>query len=336
MVFTYTFEDNFFYNLFDKDLEIGLEKTNNIIDAINKNSILVDCSDEQRYNKLVDEIKDIIKNLLDEEEYQTLKKELEVLWLDKIVKNYFFVKNTACDCEANSCNLEKNILAIKKYIPNFPSFVITTADISEFSFINIFNYRTNRFYKENFNKTCYESEVELSFDLGKNIIKKMWYPIINLCTNEIVILDTILFEKWDDNYLNGLKQFAEVISEVNQNIKLKIITRKGEHKSLHSMHAYSQHEIKEQILESIKAIDNVKVEILLCDRSAKFDHDRFIMFDEKIALEINKGVDTFYSRNNSISNYRIIYYYTYEVQKYFCDPLRNLITDTDFINIRNY
>ncbi|MBK8945361.1 MAG: hypothetical protein IPM32_08840 [Ignavibacteriae bacterium] len=336
MVFTYTFEDNFFYNLFENDLEIGLEKTNNIIDAINKNSILVDCSDEQRFNNLACEVKEIHKNLLSEADDEILKKELEVLWFDKIEKNHFYIKNRNCDCDEHSCNLDKNINEIKKYISNFPSFVLTTADISEYSFINIFNYRTNGYYKENFIKTCYESELELSFEIGKNIIKKMWHPIINLCTHEIIILDTILFEKWDDNYLNGLKQFAEVIAEINSNIKLKIITRKGEHKSIHSHHAYSQHEIKEQILESIKSIDNVKVEILLCDRSAKLDHDRFIMFDDKIALEINKGVDTFYSKNNSISNYRIIYYYTHEVQKYFSDPLRNLITDTDFTNIKNY
>jgi hypothetical protein len=332
MVFSYTIADNIFSKMFEKNYELEFEKLKTMVYLLSKNSFFIDCFYDGRYEKLNEDWKllyDAFKDDID------LKKTLEIIWVDGILRNRITLPNTL-KCVCDECSLEKNISEIRKYIKYFPDFILTseTSKKNPSRELCCSNSISDETYMDLFDKTSYKEESLLDFKSGKQKIKKNWTSLIKLCNSKIVILDQNIWSKWRGNYQRGLEQFAEVIYELNKNISLELITKYSPHED-----NKSKYEVKSMIEKTIESLRPLKIRLFL-SYTPKFDHDRFILFGDKVGAELDRGLDAFYAANRTdepkIKSYSIIYYYVKEVKSYIAEPMRNLVKESEFKNIKNY
>jgi len=342
MFISYTIEDFFFSKLVESaNIELILERMNSLLDKFEKNTRILDCPNEYRRKSLNIDWKSFHDNLLPTD--VSLKKQTEVLWLDRILKKIIVTSPPpACMCKSiNDCSLENNVKQIQKTCKSFPHFIISqNSDDKLQPNLPIENYRDNSVFKKYYEHTTYEEELLLDEISGIRMIKKNWADLIVNCKNFITIYDRNVFDKWDYNYIGGLRQFAKVIIELNPDINFYVITKLAPHKSAKSNAPKSLIDIKTEIKKELQTNKPCKIEFILCESDAKFDHDRFIVFDNKISAQLNRGLDSFYAFTSTgdpkIERYRIIYYKTYEVNSYMQDPLRSRTQNEDFTNIKNY
>lgn len=331
MFFCYTIADRLFSEAFEGNYELNYEKLRNIVHLIRKNSSFVDCNYDGRYESISEDWRDLYDNCED----QDLQILLKIIWIDGIFKNRLISRKSICD-DCDSCSLDKNIEEIKRTFSDFPKFVLAgTEDENRYEKITTVSGVQGEFFQNNFDKTCYEEELLLDFNSGKELIKKNWSSLISLLNDKIIIMDQIVFGNWRENYQKGLIQFVEVISEFNPELELEIVTKLSPHDS-----GKSKHDIKKEIQETIDTLKPIKIKFTLSS-SEKFDHDRFIIFDNLVGAELSRGLDTFYAASRTgeakIKNYRIIYYdLQNEVDNYLAVALRDRVIDSEFQNIKNY
>lgn len=340
MFFTYTFEDLFFSKFFENtNLELCIEKLQTLFNYFEKNTRILDCSNESRTKHLLNDFNNLYDSLLDTD--INLKKSLEIIWIDQINKKIFYNNYTPCDCSSlQDCSLEKNITTIKKKCKLFPHFILSNDSLQNYPNITVNNYRNDELFNKFYNRTSYEEEILLDETKGIELIKKNWEALFLYCRNNITILDRNVFALWDNNYAGGIRQFSKTIMDINPQLHFNIITKKSNHKTHSTDKPKSQHDIKNEIQDTLNKLIPCKIEVTLCDSNSKFDHDRFIIFDNLFSAELSRGLDSFYASPNPradiIERYRIIYYDIKEVRNYLSDPLRNKTQDDDFKNLKNY
>lgn len=342
MFISYTFEDSFFSGFFESaNIDLSFERINNLLDDFEKNTRFIDCFNEGRKESLNNDWNTVYQSLLNTD--VVLKKQFEILWHDRILKKAFFApKIEECNCKSiDDCSLSMNLFQVQKVCKSFPHLILSHNPQKKLgNNLPFNNFKENDLYKKYFDRTSYEEELLLNEQSGIRMIKKNWADLIINCKNNITIYDRNIFDKWDTNYAGGLRQFVNVIMELNPKLHLNLITKKAPHKSSQSRTPKSLYDVRNEISNELKANSPCKIELVLCDADAKFDHDRFILFDNIIAAQLNRGLDTFYAASSSgepkIDRYRIIYYKYEEVKSYIQDPLRNRTQDEDFKNLKNY
>lgn len=332
MVFSYSVNDNIFTSLFESNHELEFEKLKVLLYLIKKNSIFIDCYYDGRYEAINKDWMTLYNAFNDD---ANLKKTLEIIFLDGILKNRVNLPKTK-PCNCNECSLQINVSSIKKHIPRFPDFILSHKNdwILNSPILCSTSSIQDATFKKLFDRTCYEEELLLDYNSGVQRIEKNWGALISLCKEKITIMDQNIWSKWRINYQKGLEQFVKVVSSLNPDLVIEIITSFAPHEE-----QKSKYDIKKEISDTFNQLLPVKVKLLLSD-TEKFDHDRFILFDELIGAELGRGLDTFYAATRSgeakIKNYRINYYSVAEVKKYMAEPLRNKTRNPEFITIQNY
>src|SRR5690606_34516724 len=138
------------------------------------------------------------------------------------------------------------------------------------------------------------------------------------------------FGYWNENFSSGLTQFVRILHSINPNLKLKLITRKEkrhlvkENTSDYDIYRY----IKEQVLK----MSEIRIEIVLCKM---MEHERYILFDENIGAELNRGLDTFVPRAKE-DGIKITYHYVLETINKRNKALSTRIQNGDFQPIKNF
>ena len=331
MYHSYTIAADFFTNFFEEeDYELNAYKLKLLLLRIDKNSSFIDCHYDGIHEILKKDYQELKKSLSADD---SLLKIINIIWIDMFNKRRKTLPSPkVCDCK--DCSFDHTIRENKKYLKNFPDFVLSCRPVKHHDNIIINEAFDNSTYKKKFDKTSYDEELILDYEKGKEIILKNWSSLLGLCRVKIQILDRNVFSKWRDNYECGLKQFVEIISKFNPSIEIIILT-----KLTQPDEGRSKQDVVNQITASIKKMAPVKISFLLSD-SEKFDHDRFILFDDLCAAQLGRGLDTFYAveRNGvpKIDRYRIIYYKVKEVEEYFLDPQRCVVKFGDFKPIRNF
>lgn len=330
MIFSYTIDKNIIDINDEHELETWLAKANHLFGVIKKRTVWYDCDQAGMSNPLIKSYTDV-RELIDDD---VLKTKLESFWMKFIWQQCFF-QSSSCNCDhSNQCKIESNIDSLNNVLNKKLGFYITYKNSSQEE--NIEKVDIDDFYNSEIFKQCkkteYSEENPIDNETGKLRIEENFYSLINICQNEIVIIDRNVFERWNENYKNGLIQFIDTIYKHNPVITLTIITRYQDH------HRDDKNTSAQDILRYINlAIKNspIKIKIKLCDKAnGKFDHERYILFDEVIGAKLNRGLDTFV--HNSQGDGVVITYCTVdEVIEKRKNALFTLIKDGDFKQFSN-
>lgn len=327
MIYTYAIDDALL-DIPESDLELWLDKIDSLFIAIKKRTRWVDCSEGGIYNQIGNKILSLIKGLDDD----LLKKQVEELWKVHLWNENHCVKGCCVCKDSDACSVEKNVRALIHKNDRLPSFVLVSDDrktIAHDQLVSVSTYKQSSVFKDCTNNTfCQGGPIE-TLDHGIETIIENWGGLFRL-TKEVTILDRNVFERWNPNYENGLKQFAKAISSVNPDISLTIVTRyRKKHRTERDKTDYI---IRDEMKDVLRKLNSRFIRIILCKTLR--EHDRFILFDNIVGAQINRGLDTFVPSNQK-DLYRLTYTYADEVDNLIREALRSQIKDGDFGPIIN-
>lgn len=326
MVFTYTVDKDIFSALgSENEIDLFLSKANHFFDVVHKRAIWLDCHEAGMSNQIVKmclELRELIDNI-------------NIRWMfEAFYMKYFFNKEilipSSCVCpDSNKCNISDNTQCLINKNFNI-SFVLTTKAIliSSTEIINMQNFYKSRIFIECSKTSCIYSNLPPSnLNEGILIMESYWTDIIKLCKKSVTLIDRNVFEKWDQNYKDGITQYSRLISKVNPNISFRIISRKQNN--------LNGDLILPQIKQFISSITSPKIIFQLCDKTrGAFSHSRHIMFYEHIGAKLEKGLDTFVP-NNQGDKIDVTYTKIDEVREIRKDALSTLISEGKFKEFSN-
>lgn len=327
MIYTYAI-DHALLDIPESDVEFWLEKLDSFLIAIKRRTIWVDCSEAGIYNQISSQILGLIRGLDDD----LLKKQVEELWKIHLWNENHCVKGCCVCKDSDACTVEKNIRALNLKSDRMPSFVLVSDDrktIAHDQVVSVSTYKQSSVFKDCTNNTfCQGGPIE-TLAHGMETIIGNWGVLLKL-TKEVTILDRNVFERWNTNYENGLKQFAKAVFSVNPDISLTIVTRyRKKHRTEGDKTDYI---IRDEIKDVLNTLNSRSIKIILCKTLR--EKDRFILFDNIVGAQINRGLDTFVPSNQK-DLYRLTYTYADEVDNLIREALRSQIKDGDFGPIIN-
>ncbi len=316
----------------EDEADLLLQRVNSFFSTITKQTVWIDCIEEGAYNTLSKKYLDL-KDVLEDEP----KKKLEILW-----KKFFWDKqeiiDSVCDCsDCKKCSVINNVKAINQKNNDLPHYIVTfdsSLNIPGINTINMNKYDDSELYHKCL-ETSYSCSQPSSVDDGMNKIISFWSNVLKLQISypEVVLIDRNVFEKWNDNYQNGLKQFADAISLVNNKVKFTLITRLASLQVSRNNNETTDDRYS-KISTIIENISNLKVELIFCNKSSFFTHERYITLNNILGAELNRGLDTFIP-NNSQDSIKIIYEKFEKIQTIMNEALANKINSGKYQPINN-
>ncbi len=320
MINTYSIDPNI-TDTYNEGPDLWIERIDNLLNIINKQSMGVDCNDNGTLNKLASKLKSLISETSDD----ICKKQLEVIFFKFIHPNFMVVQNS-CECDdVELCELKNNIQNIRVVKNSIPNYIIANevSNIEDIIHTLLPDYINSQLY--NICNADYWEDVVNSDEDGIEKMKRAWGDFISISNCNIQIMDRNIYNYWwkGNNYRRGLKQFISLLEDSNFNRTLEIILGAE----------YLDITKSEEIQQFINDYSGVRIQFRLVENLQ--DHDRFIKFGNYIGAELNRGLDTFVHRNNP-DPFRVKYLSVENVDSYFTNALDSEYNEDRHKPIRNF